>query len=274
MDATIKGKIDFLGKQAKMLANSANDAANHYNYIIQTHFDSKFWQKAGLAGSSSALLVETALPKVTISAIPDMIATSSAATGTLALPATTSTALATSSSVAGAGGAIFDGSLLAGDVLAAGAAEAMPGITYASGTAAAGGTAVGGGAAASMVLPVIIAGIAAAVAGKAIGETVGNIIMYKQGKQQLQELSDNVAKLKSYCKSMESQISASLSDLRNASSCISKAESKIAKQQYPTKDKNIKKIRERQAEVVGMMKSLSAIKSVIAGVYANLSQIA
>ena len=98
--------------------------------------------------------------------------------------------------------------------------------------------------------------------------------MYKQGKQQLQELSDNVAKLKSYCKSMESQISASLSDLRNASSCISKAESKIAKQQYPTKDKNIKKIRERQAEVVGMMKSLSAIKSVIAGVYANLSQIA
>lgn len=273
MDATIRGKIDFLGKQAKMLANSANDAANHYNYIIQTHFDSKFWQKAGLAGSSSALLVETALPKVTISAIPDMIATSSAATGTLALPATTSTALATSSSVAGAGGAIFDGSLVAGDVLAAGAAEAMPGITYASGTAA-GGAAVGGGAAASMVLPVIIAGIAAAVAGKAIGETVGNIIMYKQGKQQLQELSDNVAKLKSYCKSMESQISASLSDLRNASSCISKAESKIAKQQYPTKDKNIKKIRERQAEVVGMMKSLSAIKSVIAGVYANLSQIA
>lgn len=273
MDATIRGKIDFLGKQAKMLANSANDAANHYNYIIQTHFDSKFWQKAGLVGSSSALLVETALPKVTISAIPDMIATSSAATGTLALPATTSTALATSSSVAGAGGAIFDGSLVAGDVLAAGAAEAMPGITYASGTAA-GGAAVGGGAAASMVLPVIIAGIAAAVAGKAIGETVGNIIMYKQGKQQLQELSDNVAKLKSYCKSMESQISASLSDLRNASSCISKAESKIAKQQYPTKDKNIKKIRERQAEVVGMMKSLSAIKSVIAGVYANLSQIA
>lgn len=271
MDATIKGKIDFLGKQAKMLANSANDAANHYNYIIQTHFDSKFWQKAGLAGSSSALLVETALPKVTISAIPDMIATTSTE---LATTASTALANPTTYSVVADGGVIVEGvsaaALESESAILAGAAS----TSAASGTAAAGGAAVGGGAAASMVLPVIIAGIAAAVAGKAIGETVGNIIMYKQGKQQLQELSDNVAKLKSYCKSMESQISASLSDLRNASSCISKAESKIAKQQYPTKDKNIKKIRERQAEVVGMMKSLSAIKSVIAGVYANLSQIA
>lgn len=270
MDATIKGKIDFLGKQAKMLANSANDAANHYNYIIQTHFDSKFWQKAGLAGSSSALLVETALPKVTISAIPDMIATTSTELAT-----TASTALANPAtySVVADGGVIVEGvsaaALESESAILAGAAS----TSAASGTVV-GGAAVGGGAAASVILPVIIAGIAAAVAGKAIGETVGNIIMYKQGKQQLQELSDNVAKLKSYCKSMESQISASLSDLRNASRCISKAESKIAKQQYPTKDKNIKKIRERQAEVVGMMKSLSAIKSVIAGVYANLSQIA
>lgn len=268
MDATIKGKIDFLGKQAKMLANSANDAANHYNYIIQTHFDSKFWQKAGLAGSSSALLVETALPKVTISAIPDMIATTSTELAT-----TASTALANPATYS----VVADGGVIVEGVSAAALESESAILAGAASTSAASGTVVGGatvGGAVSVILPVIIAGIAAAAAGKAIGEIVGNIIMYKQGKQQLQELSDNVAKLKSYCKSMESQISASLSDLRNASMCISKAESKIAKQQYPTKDKNIKKIRERQAEVVGMMKSLSAIKSVIAGVYANLSQIA
>ena len=36
MDATIKGKLNFYNKQNQMLANTAADATNHYNYIINT----------------------------------------------------------------------------------------------------------------------------------------------------------------------------------------------------------------------------------------------
>ena len=51
MDATIKGKISFLGNQNQLLANSSGDAPNYFNSIIHLNFSNKFWQKVGLAGA-------------------------------------------------------------------------------------------------------------------------------------------------------------------------------------------------------------------------------
>lgn len=300
MDATIKGKISFLGNQNQLLANSSGDAPNYFNSIIHLNFSNKFWQKVGLAGAS-ALITKAAIPKVTISAIPDMIATTStelattsgatslatstAATGTLALPATTSTALATSSSVAGAGGAIIDGSFVAGDVLAAGAAEAMPGITYASSTAAAAGSTVSetaavgasaaaGGSAIAAALPYVVAGIAIYVTASSLGNLASELMLARKGEAKLRGLSNNVISLKTYCNIMRSQISVAVGALSSASKYVSIAENRIINNEYKSKNQNLKNIRERQAEISSLIGYLNTTKKVLDVVYKNLAIIA
>ena len=301
MDATIKGKISFLGNQNQLLANSSGDAPNYFNSIIHLNFSNKFWQKVGLAGAS-ALITKAAIPKVTISAIPDMIATTStelattsgatslatstAATGTLALPATTSTALATSSSVAGAGGAIIDGSFVAGDVLAAGAAEAMPGITYASSTAAAaagstvsetaavGASAAAGGSAIAAALPYVVAGIAIYVTASSLGNLASELMLARKGEAKLRGLSNNVISLKTYCNIMRSQISVAVGALSSASKYVSIAENRIINNEYKSKNQNLKNIRERQAEISSLIGYLNTTKKVLDVVYKNLAIIA
>ena len=246
------------------------------------------------------MITKAAISKVTISAIPDMIATTStelattsgatslatstAATGTLALPATTSTALATSSSVAGAGGAIIDGSFVAGDVLAAGAAEAMPGITYASSTAAAGSTvsetaavgasAAAGGSAIAAALPYVVAGIAIYVTASSLGNLASELMLARKGEAKLRGLSNNVISLKTYCNIMRSQISVAVGALSSASKYVSIAENRIINNEYKSKNQNLKNIRERQAEISSLIGYLNTTKKVLDVVYKNLAIIA
>lgn len=278
MDATIKKKLDFYNKQNQMLANTAADATNHYNYIINTNFDNNFWIGAGLAGGASALLAKAMVPTVTISPLPEMIATAASTElatvgGSTALATTTTAAAATSTELA-----------LSGIITTAEGVEVLTGaantaalanaVEVGAGTAATGATAAGGGAAITAALPYVAAGIAAYLIGKSVGELAGQYIYYKTGKKELEELSGNVNSLKYYCNIMRSQISKALKDLSAASEYISDAEKKIVNQQYITKDSNLKKIRERQAEVKSMYSSLEATKSIVDIVYNNLKLIA
>lgn len=260
MDATIKGKIEFLGKQVQMLANSSNDAVNYYNTIIKTQFDRHFWSKAGLSGGASALLLKASIPKVTISALTEMIAT-------------TSTELATTGATAVANPATY--SVIAdGGILVEGVSAGAATSSAASGTVAGGAALASGGSAISIALPWIAAGIAAAVVGKVSGEIIGRVYYAKKGKKLLEELSSNVTLLKTYCNIMKSQISIALDSLNSASILISDAEKEIANPRYRTKNENLKSIRERQAEVQSLINYLKATQTTVDIIYNNLSAVA
>lgn len=239
MDATIRGKIDFLGKQNQILANTAADATNSYNSIITSNFSSKFWRDAGLTAGAAALLADAAVPKITISKLPELIAMTS-----------TSTELAT-----------------------VGETTALASAIDVSTGAATGAAVAGGGAAISSAIPFVLAGIALYGTSKYFADYITEQALAKKGKKQLDDLSANVKKLKGYCNSMISQLDSAIKNLNSASEYISKAEKKIIKQEYKTKDSNLKRIRERQAEVTTTCAQLKSSKQIIECIKTNLEKL-
>lgn len=273
MDAKIKGKISFLGTLNQQLASVSTEADDEYNRIIKTYFDSKFFKVGGLSGGIPALLVSPAaahfapasvagelsavttdvwIDGVLYSGTVEGVATAAASTGTeLAVVGSTGTELA----VAGSTGTEL--------ALAGGSGVSTAGT-------AAGASAAGGGAVLGTACAYVAAAIAIYFSAKYITKAVLNKAWVKQGEKKLKSLRTDIVTMRVYCNSMTSNLESAINSLSSASEKIAIAEKKIAKQQYATRDSNLKAIRERQAEVVGLCKSLRSTIDLVKIVKTNL----
>lgn len=148
----------------------------------------------------------------------------------------------------------------------------IDGVLY-SGTVEAASAATGaaaGGAALGIAVVVVAAGIAIYFSAKNITKAVLNKSWVKQGKKNLESLRTNVISMRVYCNSMTSNLESAINSLTAASEKIAIAEGKIAKQQYATRDSNLKAIRERQAEVVALCTALKSTIDLVKITKANL----
>ena len=266
MDAKIKGKISFLGTLNQQLASVSTEADDEYNKIIKTYFDSNFFKVGGLSGGIPALLVSPAaahftpvsvageLSAVTTDVWIDGVLYSGTVEGVATAAASTGTELA----VAGSTGTEL--------ALAGGSGVSTAGT-------AVGASAAGGGAVIGTACAYVAAAIAIYFSVKYITKAVLNKSWVKQGEKKLKSLRTDIVTMRVYCNSMTSNLESAINSLSSASEKIAIAEKKIAKQQYATRDSNLKAIRERQAEVVGLCKSLRSTIDLVKIVKTNLDML-
>ena len=284
MDAKIKGKISFLGTLNQQLASVSTEADDEYNRIIKTYFDSNFFKVGGLSGGIPALLVSPAAAHFSPASVAGEISTVTASTagelsavttdvwidgvlysGTVEGAATAAASTGTELAVVGSTGTEL---AVAGSTGTELALAGGSGVSTA-GTAA-GASAAGGGAVLGTACAYVAAAIAIYFSVKYITKAVLNKAWVKQGEKKLKSLRTDIVTMRVYCNSMTSNLESAINNLSLASEKIAIAEKKIAKQQYATRDSNLKAIRERQAEVVGLCKSLRSTIDLVKIVKTNL----
>lgn len=251
MDDNLNKNVEFLKTLNQQLVNVISEAPDEYNRILKTYFKNELFKHTSLKGGIEALLI--ASPICTYTPLP------SVATSAAALPIN-------------AGATYIDGTAFytttAGTTGTELALTGSSGVTT-SGTAI-GATAAGGSPVLALALKWVAIGIATYFSAKYITQAILNKAWVKQGERKLKSLQSDVITMRVYCNSMTSNLESALGYLKTAAEKIAIAEQKICKQQYSTRDSNLKKIQKRKNEVVDLYNTLLGTIDLVKVVKTNL----
>ena len=134
--------------------------------------------------------------------------------------------------------------------------------------------ATGASSSSPALIPIVLAAVGGLMFGKGIGElgiTLWDALVV--GKGELEDLEEDVKKLKKYCDNMTAALDTAIKDLSKVSTKLSTSLDKLKDQEYKTKKSNVKRIKARASEIDTIIANTDTLIKVINGTKANLSKV-